>query len=453
MIRLLALATLFILAMVAMFENALAQDFELPPDIPAEDTVASNSDLLPSSMLFDGFTLSTEGRLLRLEDNDGDANWLGRLSVGLFGRKPLSETLSLLANIYARGTVRDDDAFKISDDVRIETRELALSWVVQPSFVVEAGRVNIRAGVASGFNPTDRFRIDSLVVDDSLDVTDRREDRLGVLVADAAYQLEDGLLQLGFRPAIKAGDDTIWADADVIGLSLDRTNPDNLLFAKFSPETSGNLFLTGSLYLERRESGVGLEASAAASDSVVVYSEAFIQRRRNLSSAGSSAGVDDANLDDVGFDDGRSIQTQTATGVSWSLPSWLVGQENITLALEHHYNQAGLSGDGLDALDGTPPGFAGPIFAEAARLQEPLARHSFFTRFSWTDMVDDVDLSAIAFVEPYDGSGQAQLSIDIALNERSTLGMRAQTSWGAEDSAFGSNPISSSLQVFYGIVF
>src|SRR5471030_1792622 len=58
-------------------------------------------------------------------------------------------------------------------------KEAYLSWQVQPDRVADLGRINVRNGVALGYNPTDYFSSGALRSIVSLDPASLRENRLG----------------------------------------------------------------------------------------------------------------------------------------------------------------------------------------------------------------------------------------------------------------------------------
>jgi hypothetical protein len=68
----------------------------------------------------------------------------------------------------------------VSGNADINTlKEAYLSRQAQPNQIVDLGRINVRNGVAMGYNPTDYFRIGALRSAISLDPASLRENRLG----------------------------------------------------------------------------------------------------------------------------------------------------------------------------------------------------------------------------------------------------------------------------------
>lgn len=85
-------------------------------------------------------------------------------------------------------------------------REASLAYSLDPSLIIDAGRINTRYGVAYGYNPTDYFSAGSQTSSTSLDPTAVRSGRSGTLMARAQKFWGDGTLT-GIYAA--ARDDTL----------------------------------------------------------------------------------------------------------------------------------------------------------------------------------------------------------------------------------------------------
>ncbi len=95
------------------------------------------------------------------------ADWAARASLKL----TLSDRIDLIAQEHqtwwSRSTARN------------ELREAYASWQPRARLYLEVGRINVRNGVALGFNPTDVFRPRTLVGQASLDPSVLSRNRLG----------------------------------------------------------------------------------------------------------------------------------------------------------------------------------------------------------------------------------------------------------------------------------
>ena len=71
-------------------------------------------------------------------------------------------------------------------------KEAYLSWQAQPDRIADLGRINVRNGVALGYNPTDYFRAGALRSIVSIDPASLRENRLGSAMVRAQALWESG---------------------------------------------------------------------------------------------------------------------------------------------------------------------------------------------------------------------------------------------------------------------
>src|SRR5262249_20134803 len=120
-----------------------------------------------------------------------------------------------------------------------------VSWEPLSRTFLDAGRINLKSGVALGFNPTDFFKTRAVVEPLSADPTALREDRLGTLMVRAQHIWEGGATTFAFAPALYRPS-PVFSNTNLRSLapSFDRTNAhDRLLvkgtaalFGDFSPE-------------------------------------------------------------------------------------------------------------------------------------------------------------------------------------------------------------------------
>ena len=471
---------------------AMAQDFDLPPVLPGDSGAGSvpmqqnssgaaqnNFDLPPTvgdlppsleplpasgnataqgasaqdqprfNFLRHG-TLELETRLFRNTPLTGTSAAALRLQAHYYGSRALGPNASLLFNLRARTDRVEGQSYSFADDFSLDVQELALTYSLGAQTSLQIGRINIRNGVASGFNPTDWFRDNSLVLTGSAAAADRRNERLGVLALTATTTLGQTLVQAGYRPEIKASSGSIWSDRDNYGLSLDRTNASEAFFIKATPNIGDNLSLTANALMLDGDPGVGFELSGTIGDNLVLYSEVMAQRRLSLAAEALAGGEGSTALRaGLGADESRKWHVQSALGLNWALPQNLVGMRDISLTFEHHLNTGGLSGNEIDTLataSGADLAATGLLYGLANRRQAPLARQQLFTRIAWNDIWGDSDLAMLAYYVPEDSSGLGQISLDVPIGQNATLNLRAVQSFGDTQSIYGANPTKRSVQ-------
>ncbi|MFD1625694.1 hypothetical protein [Azospirillum griseum] len=387
-------------------------------------------------------------------------DWTQRFDLRMVGHHSVSERVGLLANLRLRTQAKDGEDYRFGSASHIDLQELAVDVKATDWLTVEAGRINVRNGVATGFNPTDWFKADSLIVADSFDTADRREDRLGTAVLQGVWHNEDAVLVTGYRVPMAGSTGTWLSDRSVFGQGFNRTNGRSALYAKLTPLGSQNLSTTVNAFYEPGQPGVGAEVSGAVSETLVLFAEWFAQHRRSL--------VDESHrlvplplsvADRLGAKGRRRLLHQVSVGANWSLPAEIVGNKDVSLTAEYHYNQSGLSKGAMDAwFDAGLSGAArpGPLWAvrgTASRLQEPLSQHELFFRFAYKDVVTDVDLGAIAFVSPQDGSALVQADVDVKVLVDGRLKFTAFTATGRDRSVYGSLPSDYGCRVSLSYTF
>jgi len=144
----------------------------------------------------------------------------------------------------------------------------------------------------------------------------------------------------------------------------------------------------------------------------------------------------------------EKLRNDVAIGASWT------SSTKITLNLEYHYHQAGLSNqDWKNWFDiGAANASRQPVTAElwylrgfAGAQQQPLTRHQAFLRADWPDaFVVHLELTALAFVNLYDGSTLGQLSASYDVSDAWTLRAYVSANLGGKRSERGSVPQAAS---------
>jgi hypothetical protein len=81
-------------------------------------------------------------------------------------------------------------------------KETYVSWQPQSDLILDAGRINVRQGVALGYNPTDFLRADALRTVDSIDPDSLRSSRLGTVMVRAEKLWAGGALTALYAPGL-----------------------------------------------------------------------------------------------------------------------------------------------------------------------------------------------------------------------------------------------------------
>ncbi len=217
-------------------------------------------------------------------------------------------------------------------------KEAYLSWQASPERIADFGRINVRNGVAMGYNPTDVFRAGAIRSASSIDPASLRENRLGSVMLRGQALWQGGSLTALVSPKL--------ADAPNSGawnLDLGATNRRNrwqvALSQSVSKALNPQVLLSGG---EGESAQLGFNLSALANDATVVFFEWSGGRSRSLRSQ-ALGGADDS-----------AFRNRLATGLTTTTA------DNLSLTFEVDYNGAGLD---RDALERVATRFAGRLRA------------------------------------------------------------------------------------------
>jgi hypothetical protein len=413
----------------------------------------------------DAFTAtSSRGQLAVAVPGPAPFNWQERLFLDI--RKewrlggPLTFTYSGRTNFRAE----DDLEFPSHENLINDLREAYLSWQPSGRTYLDLGRINLKSGVALGYNPTDFFRTRAVVEPLSADPTVLREDRLGTLMLRGQQLLEAGSITVAFAPKLYEPS-AIYTNTGLPSFNpmLDRTNGGNRFLAKGSIKCGDRLSPELLLYREGNQTRFGTNLAEGIGQKVVAYLEWSGGRRASLIDAALRYGRDTGTLPveapGVIPESSRvSFQNEVALGAS------LTTQSRITFNLEYHFNQAGFAradwrnwfAAGEHYSDRLPGRLASSLVVNelwylrdyALDQQYPVSRHSAFLRADWVDaFITKLELTGFVNTDLEDGSGLAQLTADYYLSDHWTVGGLVSANFGSSRSDFGSLASAASFMI------
>ena len=326
------------------------------------------------------------------------------------------------------------DVIRVSGSGQTEIntlKEAYLSWQARPDRAADLGRVNVRHGVALGYNPTDFFRAGALRSVVSIDPASLRENRLGSVMLRGQTLWEGGSLAALYSP--KLAERPHGGSYDV---ELGATNAHSRGLAVFSQKISEDLQPQFLLYNAPGESTqLGVNLTRLLNDATVAFAEWSGGRSRSLLARALSLTEDPV------------FRSRFSGGATYTTAS------NLSLTLEYEYNGTGLDRARWDALRSGPlPAYAA-YRAFAANLQEPVTRHHWFLYAAWTDaMIPHLDLTAMV---RHDAADRSRLhwfearyhwtQVDVAL--------QAQFNHGDPSSDFGALPERRGAQILLKYFF
>lgn len=403
----------------------------------------------------DAFTVTSRRGQLPVSA-PGSFNWQERLFLDIRKEWRLAGPLSFTYSGRANFRAEDDLSFPTHENLINDLREAYLSWQPSGRTYLDLGRINLKSGVALGFNPTDFFRTRAVVEPLSADPTVLREDRLGTLMVRGQQLLERGSLTVAFAPKLQEPS-PIYTNTSLPSVNpmLDRTNAANRFLAKSSINLGDRFSPELLLYREGNRTRLGTNLAESIGQKVVAYVEWSGGRRPSLVDDALRYGRDTGTLpveapSPIPESSHASFQNEGVVGASYTTES------RITFNLEYHFNQAGFTQAdwrnwfAVGSRTGSSP-VAGELWYlrdYALDQQYPISRHSAFLRADWVDaFVPRLELTGFVNEDLHDGSGLVQLTADYYLSDRWTVGGLITANFGPARSDFGSLASAASFML------
>lgn len=380
------------------------------------------------------------------------SRWSNRTSVDVYDQWSLSPSVTATASERLSLTFAEGVGFP-REALHNDLREAYVTWEPAPQTYLEAGRINVRNGVAYAFNPTDFFKSRTSVALATADPSAQRENRLGTFMMRAQHLFDGGSLSLIYAPKLHKpaplGEVGDWLDP-----RFDQTNGADRFLASFSFELE-QFSPQVLVYHESGRTKFGLNISHPVGASIIAYASWAGGEEPNLVADaihfGQRTGTIPATLPPgLPVDTSRAFRNQLSLGMNWS------SIERVSLTLEYEYNGAGFSKQewrGWFAIGADPAyaPFAWYVRGYAGDQQRQLSQHQLFAYASWNKPfgIDQCDVSALTIVNPMDGSALAQIAGSYYLSDRWSLSVYLGGSTGGRRSEWGSLSSSGSatLQV------
>ena len=370
-------------------------------------------------------------------------DWQERLLFDMRKEWQLGETLGFTYSGRFNLRAENDIATPTHENAVNDLREAYFAWRPADDFYLDAGRINLKSGVAIGFNPTDYFKTRSVVEPLSADPSVQREDRLGALMARGQFISGLGALTLAIAPAVTHAT-PIYGNGDLHSFdpSFDRTNAADRFLAKGSFSLSEDLSPELLLYREGARTSYGVNLADNFGSSIVGYLEWSGSRRLGLIedalAYGRSTGALPERAPDLWDKSAAGFSNQLSVGASYT------SETKITYNLEYHFDQASFTSADWRRWFAAPPSAAGELWylrGYAQDRQEPIGRHSLFLRADWVDaFIPRLELAGFANIDLNDGSTLAETTASYYLSDQWTIGAQLSANLGGRGTDFGSLP-------------
>ena len=408
------------------------------PQLPADQSTAPTHG---KYYLEDDLSLSaSRGTLAVPLTSSSSSDWANATALDAVDQWTLAKDLTV--NLSDRLAIGESEGVGFpSQAARNDLREAYISWEPAERFYLEAGRINLRNGIALGFNPTDFFKARSAVSQASLDPSAMRGNRLGTLMLRGQRIWDGGSLTIAYAP--KLYDPAPLAGSSGFSLNFDHTNAaDRVLVAlnidveEFSPQ-----FL---VYHESGRTHFGFNVSHPIGQSIIAYAEWAGGVQPNAITDAIAFGKSVGTLPSFipilrPANPARGFRNDFAAGASWT------SIEKITVNLEYHFHQAGMSKQ--DWRNWFDVGALGPNQASevwyvrgyVSDQQMPITQHQLFVRADAMDaFVEHLELGGFSLIDLEDGSALAQLYANYNVSDNWTVGTYVSAYLGGARSEWGS---------------
>jgi hypothetical protein len=450
--RAVLLALLCAVPASAQEDNDLAR---IPSTVDTAATAPSPQTAHGKYYLVDALSLSSRRGTFAVPYPASPASpWANRISIDALDQWTLADDLTFHLSDRVDLTFANGLGFP-GDTVRNDFREGYLTWGPAPQTYLEAGRINVRNGIAYGYNPTDFFKTRAHVAQSSADPSTLRENRLGTVMLRGQTFWDNGSLTVAYAPKLRSPT-SLTATGDWIDPGFGQTNGADRFLVSLTLDV-GEWNPQALVYHESGRTKFGLNLSHLIGQSIVAHAEWAGGEAPDLTVDALDFGKATGTLPpSVAIlpptDTARAFRNDLSVGATWS------GVDKVMVTVEYEYHQAGFSRQ--DWRNWFTIGAANPpaaaslwyIRAYASDQQQPMNQHQLFARASWDDaFILHLGLSIFSLTNLYDGSTTAQMAAGYDINDSLSVGAYLGGTFGGARSEWGSLPSAASaiFQVSY----
>lgn len=318
-----------------------------------------------------------------------------------------------------------------SDQNVINTiKEAYISWHAQPDTILDLGRINVRSGVAIGYNPTDFFRGGALRSVVSINPANLKENRQGSVVFRVQKLWDDGSLTGIYSPRLSDH-----ASRKAFNPDWSATNRQERWLISVSQKINDNFNPLFLLYQEEHlPLQFGLNLTALANDATVVYAEWSGGRSPSLLAQAMQQAAPAVPVNTAYFN-------RLASGITYTT------RNKISLTAELQYNGRGMGKEEWDALQHGPLASYSLYRSWAQLVQDMPTRKMIFFYATWQDaLVNNLALSAMRSADIIDSSLRSWLEARYQIGHVDYV-VQWQRNGGQRFSNFGAVPQMQSWQV------
>jgi len=302
-------------------------------------------------------------------------------------------------------------------------KQAYLSWQPESSLLLDAGRINVRQGVAYGYNPTDFLRADAVRAIDSLDPNSLRDERLGTAMVRGEDLWTSGALTALYAPRLATS-----PSAAPFSPDWGATNGTSRWMVSLSQALGSHLTPQWLLFgTDRVQAGVDL--TTLIGSSVVAYLEASGGRIPSLWEQA------------LGLPPHADWRERAATGFT------VTTADKLSLTLEYEYDGAALGRSAWTAARAGSLNAYGVYRNFVLTQQELPTQQAVFVYATWQDLIlRHLDATALLRVDVLDHSRLPWTELRYHWSKVEAA-LRWQAYSGGSTTDFGASSTSRSWQV------
>lgn len=306
-------------------------------------------------------------------------------------------------------------------------KQAYVSWQPSPTTVLDLGRVNLREGVALGFNPTDFFKTGALRTIVSIDPKSLRENRLGTVMLQGQALWPGGSVSAVLSPRLAAS-----ASNATFSPDFGATNNENRYLLSLAQKLGGAVSSQWLLYGgESISPQLGVDLTALLGPATTAFLEYSGGRGAML--ADGPAGP-------------KAFHSKLALGLTHTFPI------NLSATLEYDYDGASADGRTWRAL-AARPGLYWQYRGAVNDAQELMTREAMFGYVTWQDaFVRHLDLTEMLHFDVVDHSWSTWTEARYHW-PRVDLAVQWETNLGSSHSNYGAAAQSQIVQTVMTIFF
>lgn len=306
-------------------------------------------------------------------------------------------------------------------------KEAYLSWRARQETLLDLGRINVRNGMATGYNPTDFFRTDAVRSVVSIEPASLKENRLGSVMLRGQQLWESGSLTALYSPRLNDEPSSAGLNPDV-----GATNQQDRWLLSLSQKLAGFTPQWLLYHAANAAPQFGFNLTGLLNDATVAYVEwsggrSPTQLTQVLAPFAPLCACD-------------AWRNKVSTGLTYTTPN------KLSLTAEYHYDGAALNHDDWNALRHAPVAAYGLYRQQVQAAQELPTQQEFFLYATWQDtLMPRLDLSLMHNQDLTDSSRRLWLEARYHVGHFE-YALQWQRNSGHELSDFGAAPEACSWQ-------